>query len=60
MQWNGKYIHLDFLTTYTEEEMRRIILLICMYNNPGSLTEKRGYMVNTMYDNVQSLAFCPI
>lgn len=57
--WDGKYIHLDFLTTYTEEEMRRIILLICMYNNPGSLTEKRGYMVNTMYDKTRVLAIRP-
>lgn len=57
--WDGKYIHLDFLTAYTEEEMRRIILLICMYNNPGSLTEKRGYMVNTMYDKTRVLAIRP-
>lgn len=57
--YEGKYIHLDFLTTYTEEEMRRIILLICMYNNPGSLTEKRGYMVNTMYDKTRVLAIRP-
>lgn len=57
--YDGKYIHLDFLTAYTEEEMRRIILLICMYNNPGSLTEKRGYMVNTMYDKTRVLAIRP-
>lgn len=57
--YDGKYIHFDFLTTYTEEEMRRIILLICMYNNPGSLTEKRGYMVNTMYDKTRVLAIRP-
>lgn len=57
--YEGKYIHLDYLTTYTEEEMRRIILLICMYNNPGSLTEKRGYMVNTMYDKTRVLAIRP-
>lgn len=57
--YSGKYIHLDFLSTYTEEELRRIILLICMYNNPGSLTEKRGYMVNTMYDKTRVLAIRP-
>lgn len=57
--YSGKYIHIDFLTTYTEEEMRRIILLICMYNNPGSLTEKRGYMVNTMFDKTRVLAIRP-
>ena len=57
--YDGKYIHLDYLSTKTEEEMRRIILLICMYNNPGSLTEKRGYMVNTMYDKTRVLAIRP-
>lgn len=57
--YDGKYIHMDFLTAYTEEEMRRIILLICMYNNPGPLTEKRGYMVNTMYDKTRVLAIRP-
>jgi pilus assembly protein CpaF len=57
--YEGKYIHLDFLTTYTEEEMRRIIVLLCMYNNPGALTEKRGYLVNTMYDKTRILAARP-
>lgn len=57
--YSGKYIHLDFLTSYTEEEMRRIIVLLCMYNNPGPLTEKRGYMVNTMYDKTRVLAIRP-
>ena len=57
--FDGKYIHLDFLTTYTEEEMRRIVLLLCLYNNPGALTEKRGYLVNTMYDKTRVLAIRP-
>lgn len=57
--YQGKYIHLRFLTFYTEEELRRVILLICMYNNPGPLTEKRGYMVNTMYDKSRVLAIRP-
>ena len=57
--YDGKYIHLDFLTTYTEEEMRRIVLLLCLYNNPGALTEKRGYLVNTMYDKTRVLAIRP-
>jgi pilus assembly protein CpaF len=57
--YEGKYIHLRFLTFYTEVELRRIILLICMYGNPGPLTEKRGYMVNTMYDKSRVLALRP-
>lgn len=57
--YEGKYIHLDFLTTYTEEEMRRIVILLCLYRNPGSLTEKRGYLVNTMFDETRVLAIRP-
>jgi pilus assembly protein CpaF len=57
--YSGKYIHLRFLTFYTEAELRRVILLICMYGNPGPLTEKRGYMVNTMYDKSRVLAIRP-
>lgn len=57
--YEGKYIHLDFLTTYTEEEMRRIVILLCLYRNPGTLTEKRGYLVNTMFDKTRVLAIRP-
>lgn len=56
---DGKYIHLRFLTFYTEEELRRVVLLLVMYNNPGPLTEKRGYMVNTMFDKSRILAIRP-
>jgi len=59
LYFNGKYIHLRFLTFYTEEELRRVIQLLCRYNNPGPLTEKRGYLVNTMYDKSRVLALRP-
>lgn len=55
----GKYIHLRFLNFGTEEEARRIIQLICRWNNPGPLTSKRGYLVNTMYDKSRVLAVRP-
>jgi pilus assembly protein CpaF len=57
--YRGKYIHFDFLNFGSEEEMRRIIQLICRYNNPGPLTEKRGYIVNTMWDKSRVMAMCP-
>ena len=50
LYFNGKYIHLRFLTFHSEEELRRVVQLLCRYNNPGPLTEKRGFLVNTMYD----------
>ena len=57
--FEGKYIHLRFLTFYTAEELRRVTLAVCRYNNPGPLTEKRGYIVNTMWDQSRILAIRP-
>lgn len=59
LYFNGKYIHLRFLTFQTEEELRRVVQLLIRYNNPGPLTEKRGYLVNTMYDKSRVLAMRP-
>jgi pilus assembly protein CpaF len=59
LYYKGKYIHMKFLNFNTEEELRRVIQLICRYNNPGPLTEKRGYLVNTMYDKSRVLALRP-
>lgn len=55
----GRYIHLRFLTFGSEEEIRRVIQLHVRYNNPGPLTEKRGYIVNTMFDKSRVLAIRP-
>jgi pilus assembly protein CpaF len=59
LYYGGKYIHLRFLTFHSEEELRRVVQLLCRYNNPGPLTEKRGYLVNTMYDKSRVLALRP-
>lgn len=59
MYFEGKYIHLRFLTFDDEAEMRRVVQLICRYNSPGPLTEKRGYIVNTMIDKSRVLALRP-
>lgn len=55
----GVYIHFAFLNMGTEDECRRIVLLASRYNNPGQLTEKKGYIVNTMYDKSRVLAIRP-
>ena len=55
----GRYIHLRFINFGTEEELRRIIQLIVRWGNPGPLTSKRGYLVNTMYDKSRVLAVRP-
>lgn len=55
----GRYIHLRFLNYGTEEELRRIIQLLIRWGNPGPLTSKRGYLVNTMHDKSRILALRP-
>lgn len=57
--FEGKYIHFQFLNFGDENEVRRVVQLISRYNNPGPLTEKRGYLVNTMYDKSRVLALRP-
>lgn len=59
LYYQGKYIHLRFMNYGTEEELKRIIQLLVRYNNPGPLTAKRGYLVNTMYDKSRILALRP-
>ena len=57
--YQGKYIHFQFLNFGSEAEVRRVVQLTARYNNPGPLTEKRGYLVNTMYDKSRVLALRP-
>lgn len=57
--YHGKYIHFQFLNFGSEAEVRRVVQLTARYNNPGPLTEKRGYLVNTMYDKSRVLALRP-
>ena len=55
----GRYVHLRFLNYGTEEELRRMVQLLIRWGNPGPLTAKRGYLVNTMYDKSRILALRP-
>jgi len=59
INYKGKQIHMAFLDMGNEEETRRIVQMISRWNNPGPLTEKRGYLVNTMYDKSRVLAVRP-
>lgn len=59
VQNNGRYIHFRFLEFEDTDEIRRITNLVIRYNSPGSLTEKRGFIVNTMYDKTRVLAMRP-
>lgn len=57
--YHGVYIHFQFLLFKSEAEVRRVVQLLARYNNPGPLTEKRGYLVTTMYDKSRVLALRP-
>lgn len=57
--FQGKYIHMRFMNFGSEEELKRIIMLLIRYGNPGPLTAKRGYLVNTMCDKSRILALRP-
>jgi len=59
LYFEGKHLHLRFLDMMREEEVRRVITLIARYNNPGPLTERRGFLVNTMHDHSRVLALRP-
>lgn len=59
LYYRGKYIHMRFMSFGSEDELKRIIQLLVRYNNPGPLTEKRGYLVNTMFDKSRILALRP-
>lgn len=57
--YKGKYIHFRFMSFGHEDEIKRVVQLIARFNNPGSLTAKRGYLVNTMFDKSRVLALRP-
>jgi len=55
----GRYVHLRFMSFGNEEEVRRIIQLLIRWGNPGPLTAKKGFIINTMYDKSRILALRP-
>ena len=57
--FHGIHIHFRYLSFGTVEECRRISLAVCRFNNRGQLTEKRGYMINTMWDMSRVIVFRP-
>lgn len=57
--FESHYIHLQFLDFGTLTEIRRITQLLIRWGNPGPLTTKGGYKVNTMHDKSRILAIRP-
>lgn len=48
--FRGKSMHLSFLSFGSYKELMRVCKNIYRYNNPGQLSEVRGYTVNEMKD----------
>lgn len=48
--YHGKTIHLSFLSFHSYKELIRVCKNIYRYNNPGQLSEVKGYTVNEMKD----------
>lgn len=57
--YDSAYIHLQFIDFGTPEEIRRISQMLIRYHNPGPLTAKSGFMVNTMHDKSRILVVRP-
>jgi pilus assembly protein CpaF len=48
--YHGKSIHMSFLGFHSEKELIRVCKNVYKYNNPGQLSQARGYIVNEMID----------
>lgn len=57
--YQGKSIHLAFLSFDSEMELRRICQNIHKYNNPGQLSETNGYMINELKDGSRVVVVRP-
>lgn len=49
--FRGKTVYLSFLAFGSKRELERVCRNICRYQNPGQLSETRGYIVNEMADH---------
>ncbi|MGY3386798.1 pilus assembly protein CpaF [Paenibacillus polymyxa] len=59
IMYRGKTMHLSFLSFGSESELKRICQSIYKYNNPGQLTESKGFIVNDMKDNSRIVVMRP-
>lgn len=57
--YQGRTIRLEFLRFPSEKELIRVCRNIYRNNNPGLLSETRGYMVNDMKDGSRVVVFRP-
>ncbi|MFS0841355.1 Flp pilus assembly protein CpaF [Paenibacillus sp. 1P03SA] len=59
IMFQGKTIHLSFLSFGSTLELKRVVQNIYKYNNPGQLTESNGFIVNEMADGSRIVVMRP-
>lgn len=59
LMYHGKKIHLAFLGFGREAELERVVKNACRYNNAGTLSRTRGYIVNTSEDGCRIVGARP-
>lgn len=59
IMFEGKNIHLPFLSFGSKRELKRVVQNIYKHQNPGQLTEKNGFIVNTLADNSRIVVMRP-
>lgn len=57
--FRSNYIHLQFIEFGNLAEISRVTQLLIRWGNPGPLTKKNGYKINTMHDQSRILAIRP-
>ncbi len=57
--FQGKTIHLSFLSFGTQQELERVCKNIYRYGSPGQLSAARGYIVNEMADGSRVIVVRP-
>lgn len=57
--YEGKSIHLSFLSFGSNNELRRVCLNIYRYNKAGQLSESTGYKINEMKDGSRVVVVRP-
>lgn len=57
--FRSNYIHLQFIEFGSLSEISRITQLLIRWGNPGPLTKRCGYKINTMHDQSRILAVRP-
>lgn len=59
IMFQGKNIHMSFLSFKNQQELERICKNIYRYNQPGQLSASCGYKVNDLYDGARAVVVRP-